>query len=98
MWQQLLRNKYLGSQPLVQAEGKPGDSHFWSSLMKVKQDFLRFGTFKINNGTQVRFWEDRWLGNQPLKDQYPGLYSIVRHKFKTIAEVMTTEQPNISWR
>ena len=28
MWQQLLRNKYLGSQPLVQAEGKPGDSHF----------------------------------------------------------------------
>src|SRR5438128_9105769 len=26
MWQQLLRNKYRGSQPLVQAEGKPGDS------------------------------------------------------------------------
>ena len=46
----------------------------------------------------MRFWEDRWLGNQSLKDQYPGLYSIVRHKYKTIAEVLTTDQPNISWR
>ncbi|WVZ58599.1 hypothetical protein U9M48_008856 [Paspalum notatum var. saurae] len=35
-WQQLLKNKYLGSKPLVQ----------------VKQDFLHFGTFKIKNGWQ----------------------------------------------
>ncbi len=97
-WQQLLRKKYLESKPLVQAEWKSGDSHFWSSLMKAKQDFLRFGTFKINNGSQVRFWEDNWLGNRPLKDQYPGLYSIVRKKFMTIAEVLTVAQPNISWR
>src|SRR5438128_8766106 len=44
---QLLRNKYLGSKPLVQAVWKTGDSHFWSCLMKVKQDFLRFGTFMV---------------------------------------------------
>jgi hypothetical protein len=56
-WQQLLRNKYLSlsSKPLVHAVWKPGDSHFWASLMKVKNDFLRFCTFKIRNGTQVRF-------------------------------------------
>ena len=54
-WQQLLRNKYLASKPLVQVDWKPGDSHFWSSLMKVKQDFLRFGSFIINDGSQVRF-------------------------------------------
>src|SRR6266540_1202229 len=41
-WQQLLRNKYLVSQPLVQAEWKPGDSRFLFSLMKAKQEFLRF--------------------------------------------------------
>src|SRR6266508_1755915 len=49
MWQQLLSNKCLGSQLFVQVEGKTGDSLFWSSLMKVKQDFIRFGTFKIKN-------------------------------------------------
>src|SRR6266540_6268437 len=97
-WQQLLRNKYLGSQLLVQSDWKSGDSHFWSSLMKVKQDFLRFGTFKVNNGSHLRFLEDIWLGNRALKDQYPGLYSIVRKKFMTIVEVLATAQPNISWR
>jgi hypothetical protein len=61
IWQQLLRNKYLGSKPLVQVEWKTGDSHFWCSLMKVKQDFLRFGAFKIKNGSNVRFWEDTWF-------------------------------------
>jgi len=66
--------------------------------MKVKQYFLRFGTFKINNGAQVRFWEDTWLGSQPLKVQYPGLYSIVRKKFVTIAEVLGPAEPNVSWR
>ena len=66
--------------------------------MKVKHDFLRFGNFKIRNGSQVRFWEDNWLGNGTLKHQYPGLYCITRRKFITIAEVLSTPQPNISWR
>ena len=35
-WQQILRNKYLGTKPLVQVLWKSGDSHFWASLMKVK--------------------------------------------------------------
>lgn len=66
--------------------------------MKVKQDFLCFGTFKIKNGSQVRFWEDTWLGGQGLKDQYPGLYNITREKFKTIAEVLTNNENIFSWR
>ena len=97
-WQQLLKNKSLGSKPLVQVQWKPGDSYFWASLMKVKHDFLRFGNFKIRNGSQVRFWEDNWLGSGTLKHQYPGLYCITRRKFITIAEVLSTPQPNISWR
>jgi hypothetical protein len=56
--QQILCNKYLGSKPLAQVQWKNGDSHFWASLMKVKRDFLRFGSFIIKDGSQVRFWED----------------------------------------
>ena len=57
-WQQILRNKYLGNKPLVQVQWKSGDSHFWASLMKVKANFLKFGTFIIKDGSQIRFWED----------------------------------------
>lgn len=97
-WQQLIRNKYLGSKPLVEVDWKTGDSHFLYSLMKVKQDFLCFGTFKIKNGSHVRFWEDTWLGGQGLKDQYPRLYNITRAKFKTIVEVLTNNETIFSWR
>jgi hypothetical protein len=54
-WQQLIRTKYLNAKTLSQAFWKSGDSHFWTGLMKVKQDILRFGTFTIRNGSQVRF-------------------------------------------
>ena len=46
-WQQMLRNKYLGTKPLVQVQWKSGDSHFWAGLMKAKRDFLSFGTFLV---------------------------------------------------
>ena len=65
-WQQLLCNKYLGLKPLIQVEWKNGDSHLWSSLMKVKREFFRFGSFIVKDGTQVHFWEDKWLGNSSL--------------------------------
>jgi hypothetical protein len=62
---------------------KAGDSHFWSRLMKVKQNFLRFGSFKLNNGSQISFWEDKRIGNHAFKDQYPSLYNIHYRKSRT---------------
>ena len=79
-WQQIIKNKYLGSKPIVQSQWKSGDSHFWASLMKVKNDFLKFGSFIIKDGSQIRFWKDVWLGNGSLREQYPQLYNITREK------------------
>ncbi|CAA0807930.1 Unknown protein [Striga hermonthica] len=69
-WQQILRNKYLGTKPLVQVHWKSGDSHFWGSLMKVKNEFLKFGTFTMG----------------------------LKKKQDTVGEVLSTPQPNLSWR
>ena len=89
-WRQIIRNKYLGTKPLVEVQWKSGDSHFWASLMKVKRDVLRFGTFIIKDGSEVRFWEDIWLGNRPLQEQFHQLYNIVMKKQDTVAEVLRT--------
>ena len=78
---------------MVQVQWKSGDSHFWASLMKVKHDFLRFGSFIINDGSHVRFSEDSWLENSPLWDQYPQLYNIIREKQDTVADVLSTQIP-----
>jgi len=63
-----LKNKTIG-----EVYWKPGDSHFWSGLVKVKDRFLNLSIFNIHNGYRTRFWEDKWLGNFTLKEQYPSL-------------------------
>ena len=66
--------------------------------MKVKQVFLRFGSFVIKDGSHIRFWVHKWLGNSPLNEQYPCLYNIIRHKQQTVAEVFSSTPINFSGR
>ena len=98
VWQTLLRRKYICSKALSQLYWKPGDSHFWPGLMHTKNFFFRFGSLLIKDGSEIRSWEATWLGNTPLKDQYPALYNIARGKSDTIAVVLSTSPPNVSFR
>ncbi len=47
---------------------------------------------------QIRFWEDKWLGNLALKDKYPSLYAIVRRRSSSIATVMGSVPLNVAFR
>jgi hypothetical protein len=98
LWQSLLRKKYLSRYTLTKVTSKQGDSHFWAGLMKVKDTFLNLGSFILKNGTQIRFWEDRWLGSQPLMTQFPSLYNIVPKKSATVASVFETVPLNVSFQ
>jgi hypothetical protein len=62
-WQQLLRNKYLRDKPFSLIKKRSTDSHFWSGIMGVRDDFLKFIRFNMENGVRVQFWEDKWMGN-----------------------------------
>jgi hypothetical protein len=96
-WQQLIRNKYLSTKTITQVTRNPGDSQFWSGLMSVKDDFLNMGRFQLQDGKEIRFWEDTWLGNTTLKVQYPNLFNIVRQKSATVAEVFSLRHLNVSF-
>jgi hypothetical protein len=80
VWHELIMNKYLHSKTLSQVQTKDSDSPFWKGLMKMKYDFFSRGQFQVGNGLETRFWEDSWLGNEPLSIQYPSLYNIVQKK------------------
>jgi hypothetical protein len=47
MWQKKLRKKYLNKYSLTEVSYKPGYSHFWPGLIKVKDLFLRFDTLPL---------------------------------------------------
>jgi hypothetical protein len=98
VWQQLLRKKYVGSKAISQVIWKPGDSHFWASIMATKKELFPFVSFSIRNGAEIRFWEDRWLGTTTLREQYPALYNIVRYKGDTLQKVMESSPPSTMFR
>jgi hypothetical protein len=98
VWQTLLKRKYIGLKALSQVLWKPGDSRFWAGLMASKKFFFSHGTFSINDGSQIWFWEDIWLDNVLFRDQYPALYSIVHYKSETIAKVMVTSPLDVTFR
>jgi hypothetical protein len=66
--------------------------------MEVKDLVLSRGRFKVQDGTQARFWEDTWLGKVPLMSAYPNIYRIVRRKNMSVAQVLSTTPLNISFR
>jgi hypothetical protein len=37
-----------------------GDPQFWAGLTEIKEQFLEREKIKVNDGQQIRFWEDRW--------------------------------------
>jgi hypothetical protein len=98
IWQELLRNKYLGGKTLGQVSKKVGDSHFWKSLVSVKDKFLSLGSFKLASGEEICFWEDQWLGNLTLMEQYPNIFNIARKKSAIVSDVLQTNPYNASFR
>jgi hypothetical protein len=47
---------------------------------------------------RVGFWEDIWLEDSPLAQQYPTLYSIAERKEVSIAQVISQSPLNIAFR
>jgi hypothetical protein len=66
--------------------------------MTSKNFLFRHGTFSINDGSHIRFWEDNLLDNISLCEQYPVLYNIVHRKSDTIAIVMASSPPDVTFR
>jgi hypothetical protein len=36
--------------------------------MATKKFFFGLGSFSIKDGTEICFWEDKWLGNATLRE------------------------------
>jgi hypothetical protein len=60
--------------------------------------FFGHGSFFIRDGSEILFWEDKWLGNASLREQYPTLYAIVRHNNDTLVHVLGSNPPNMTSR
>ena len=53
-----------------------------------KDKVLLLWIFPHKDGSEIRCWEDSLLGNVPLQEQYPTLYSITCKKSNSLAQVV----------
>ena len=48
----------------------------------------------VGNGEKIRFWEDLWMGEQPLYIQYSNLYRVTHMTNLTILVVLGHSPPS----
>jgi hypothetical protein len=78
--------------------GNPATLTFGLVLWRRRKFYFPYGYFSIRHGSEIRFWKDKWPGNTPLREKYPTLYYILRHKSDTLAKVLESSPPNVSLR
>jgi hypothetical protein len=67
--------------------------------MNIKDEVLACGSFNVNDGTYMRFWEDTWASLRPFKELYPTLSNIIAfYPHATMESVMGSAPLNISFR
>jgi len=54
--------------------------------------------FEVDNGKYVRFWEDVWNGDVPLKTAFPSLYDLSNNKSKVVRDVYDGGNWHINFR
>ncbi|XP_022041335.1 uncharacterized protein LOC110943913 [Helianthus annuus] len=52
---------------------------------------------KVGMGDKTLFWVDIWLGDAPLKDQFPCLYQLSTHKKAKVQEMYKIANGGILW-
>lgn len=52
----------------------------------------------VENGRKTLFWDDVWVGQTPLRQQYPDIYNLNQQKLATIAEVKNAQGWNMTFR
>jgi hypothetical protein len=52
----------------------------------------------LENGRKVRFWWDVWIGDCPLKNQFPNIFQICRQQDWSVFEVLGLGDQNLTFR
>ena len=83
---------------LSQTKFKPGNSHFWSGVMRVKDLFFKICRKIVGNGERTRFWEYLWVGDCILCKKFLRLYNLSLSKNISVARVFNSDWSCFNFR
>ncbi|KAL4577516.1 hypothetical protein LXL04_013625 [Taraxacum kok-saghyz] len=87
LWRQVINGIHNGSRKPIHLLGKKTLNGTWYSIVKILQDLAKLDIeqqsifrFSIKSGNNIRFWLDKWAGNNPLAVSFPRLYKLEKIK------------------
>ena len=60
----------------------------WKSIIKEWSSFINYTKIQVGRGDKTEFWNDVWIGDKPLKEIFPRLFSISKGKKLSVAEMI----------
>jgi len=92
LWKNIVESKYGSWRSLEEMKSGRVESYWWTDLRQACG--LREGNtwfeesviWRVGSGNRIKFWEDVWIANRPLKEVYPRLYSNTNIKQGTLVD------------
>lgn len=69
-------------------------SFWWKDIFKLSGKYLSRTQVKVNNGSTLLFWSDKWMLDGPttfVRDRFPMLFSYVIDDKQSIQELVNSE-------
>ena len=99
LWRRVIDSKY-GSQWGGWDSNRTQDSHgvsLWKHIRAGWNSFSQYITFKVGDGSHIKFWHDSWCGDQPLRDKFPILFRLSRSQEATVADLLHFHGTTHTW-
>lgn len=63
----------------------------WKSIRNLWPKFENNSYFKVGNGARISFWEDKRIGQTPLKQPYPDIYNLNQQEIQLFGDIWATK-------
>jgi hypothetical protein len=94
LWKEMIVARYgidvLGKRSLGEIDVTRLGSTWWRDLCLLDKDAVWFNNAigkRVGNGNLTSFWNDHWIGDQPLRQTFPRLFGISMQKNDVICNL-----------
>ncbi|XP_060216840.1 uncharacterized protein LOC132644271 [Lycium barbarum] len=98
LWKEVISAKYGKNSWMTNVVTIPYGCSVWRTIRNLWPLVINRSSFKVGNGLKVSFWDDKWIGHEPLKQLYPDLYTLCLQQQATVAELWTGQGWNLHLR